>query len=116
MRHLIGIALAVMARISPLAAGLPGLLLGWTALYVVSTRHALGLIPLRSHVYGTGFEATIGPLSRRSAGRCSATGAEQRRANQYWDELRSPLTTRKITSTWLWCQPGAAALSTPLQY
>jgi hypothetical protein len=47
-------------RISPLAAGLPGLLLlGWTALYVASTRHAVGLVPLKSHVYGAGLEEML---------------------------------------------------------
>ncbi len=47
-------------RISPLAAGLPGLLLlGWTALYLVSVRRAVHLIPLKSHVYGAGFEAML---------------------------------------------------------
>jgi hypothetical protein len=47
-------------RISPLAAGLPGLvLLGWTALYLLSVRHAADLIPLRSHAYGAGFEAML---------------------------------------------------------
>ena len=52
--------LVAAPRISPLAAGLPGLLLlGLTALYVVSTRHAIGLIPLKSHPYGTGFEAML---------------------------------------------------------
>jgi hypothetical protein len=56
---LAGILLAA-PRISPLAAGLPGLLLlGWTALYVVSTRHAIDLIPLRSHVYGAGLEEML---------------------------------------------------------
>jgi hypothetical protein len=50
--------------ISLLAAGLPGLLpLGWTALYVPSTRHATDLIPLRTHVYG------------RAWRRCSAVGS-----------------------------------------
>src|SRR5215813_12085010 len=45
--------LVAAPRISPLAAGLPGLLLlGWTAFYVLSVRHAVDLIPLRSHVYG----------------------------------------------------------------
>jgi len=53
--------LVTAPRISPLAAGLPGLLLlGWTALYVVSTRHAVGLVPLKSHVYGAGLEAMLG--------------------------------------------------------
>ncbi len=52
--------LAAAPRISPLAAGLPGLLLlGWTALYLVSVRHAVHLIPLKSHPYGAGFEAML---------------------------------------------------------
>jgi hypothetical protein len=52
--------LAAVPRISPLAAGLPGLLLlGLTALYLVSVRHAVNLIPLRSHTYGTGLEAML---------------------------------------------------------
>ena len=55
--------LVTVPRISPLAAGLPGLLLfGWTALDVVSTRHAAGLVPSKSHVYGAGLRP------------CSATG------------------------------------------
>jgi hypothetical protein len=52
--------LVTAPRISPLAAGLPGLLLlGWTALYVVSTRHAVGLVLFKSHVYGAGLEAML---------------------------------------------------------
>ena len=52
--------LVAAPRISPLAAGLPGLaLLGWTAFYVVSVRHAVHLIPLKSHPYGAGFEAML---------------------------------------------------------
>src|SRR4051795_12927539 len=40
-------------RISPLAAGLPGLaLLGWTGLYLFSVRHAVQYIPLKSKPYG----------------------------------------------------------------
>jgi hypothetical protein len=47
-------------RISPLAAGLPGLLLlGWTALYLVSVRQAVDLIPLRADPFGAGFEAML---------------------------------------------------------
>jgi hypothetical protein len=47
-------------RISPLAAGLPGLLLlGWTGLYLVSVRQAVDLIPLRSDPSGAGFEAMM---------------------------------------------------------
>lgn len=56
---LAGILIAV-PRISPLAAGLPGLLLlGWTALYLVSVRQAVDLIPLRSDAFGAGFEAML---------------------------------------------------------
>src|SRR5216684_1974206 len=47
-------------RISPLAAGLPGLaLLAWTGLYLFSVRHAVQYIPLKSHAYGRGFEAML---------------------------------------------------------
>jgi hypothetical protein len=56
---LAGVFIAV-PRISPLAAGVPGLLLlGWTALYLVSVRRAVSLIPLRSEPFGTGFEAML---------------------------------------------------------
>lgn len=53
--------LLVMApRVSPLAAGLPGtLLLAWTALYLVSVRRAVALIPLRSHAFGAGWEGLL---------------------------------------------------------
>lgn len=52
--------LVAAPRISPLAAGLPGLLLlGLTVLYVVSTQRAIDLIPLKSHVSGTGLEAML---------------------------------------------------------
>ena len=54
-----GILIAV-PRISPLAAGLPGmLLLGWMGLYLVSVRQAVDLIPLRSDPFGAGFEAML---------------------------------------------------------
>ena len=56
---LAGILIAA-PRISPLAAGLPGLLLlGLTALYLTNVRHAVHLIPLKSHPYGAGFEAML---------------------------------------------------------
>lgn len=52
--------LVAAPRISPLAAGLPGLvLLGWTGLYVVSVHRAVALIPLRSEAFGAGFEAMM---------------------------------------------------------
>jgi hypothetical protein len=50
----------VVPRVSPLAAGLPGLLLlGWTALYLVNVRQGVDLIPLRSDPFGAGFEAML---------------------------------------------------------
>ena len=46
--------------VSPLAAGLPGLaLLALTGLYLVSVRRAVHLIPLKTHIYGQGFEAML---------------------------------------------------------
>ena len=47
-------------RISPLAAGLPGLaLLAWTGLYLFSVRRAVQYIPLKTRPYGMGFEALL---------------------------------------------------------
>ena len=52
--------LVMVPRVSPLAAGLPGLvLLAWTALYLVSVRRAVAFIPLRSHAFGAGWEALL---------------------------------------------------------
>jgi hypothetical protein len=52
---LIGLAL-VIRWVSPLATGLPGLvLLAWTALYVVSPERVVHYIPLKSHSFGLGF-------------------------------------------------------------
>jgi hypothetical protein len=56
---LAGVLMAV-PRISPLAAGLPGLaLVAWTGLYLFSVRHAVQYIPLKSRAYGAGFEAML---------------------------------------------------------
>jgi hypothetical protein len=56
---LAGILIAV-PRISPLASGLPGLaLLGWTGLYLFSVGRAVRYIPLKTHPYGSGFEALL---------------------------------------------------------
>src|SRR5258707_9537989 len=56
---LAGLLMAV-PRISPLAAGLPGLaMLAWTGLYLFSVRHAGQYIPLKTRAYGTGFEAML---------------------------------------------------------
>src|SRR6201987_872505 len=52
---LAGVLMAV-PRISPLAAGLPGLaLLAWTGWDLFSVRHAVQYIPLKSRAYGNGF-------------------------------------------------------------
>jgi hypothetical protein len=50
--------LVAAPRISPLAAGLPGLaLLGWSALFLVRVQRAVSLIPMRDKAFGVGFEA-----------------------------------------------------------
>jgi hypothetical protein len=55
----VGILMGV-PRISPLAAGLPGLaLLALTGLYLAGVRHAVQLIPLRTWTFGVGFEAML---------------------------------------------------------
>lgn len=52
---LMGILLAVPA-VSPLAAGLPGLvLLGWTAFLAVSYQRATAWVPFQGTAYGAGF-------------------------------------------------------------
>ena len=54
-----GVCIAV-PRISPLAAGLPGLaLLAWTVLYGVNVHRAVHYIPLKNDAFGTGFEAML---------------------------------------------------------
>ena len=56
---LLGILLVVPA-VSPLATGLPGLvLLGWTALLAVSSHRALAWIPLQGHAFGAGFRILL---------------------------------------------------------
>jgi hypothetical protein len=52
--------LMVIPWVSPLAAGLPGLvLLGWTGLYLFSVKNAIRFIPLQRYAYGTGFKAML---------------------------------------------------------
>ena len=54
-----GILIAV-PRVSPLASGLPGLVLvAWTGLYLFSVRHAVRYIPLKTRAYGSGFELML---------------------------------------------------------
>ena len=55
----VGLLIAI-PWVSPLAAGLPGLaLLALTGFYLTSVRHAVRLIPLKTHIYGQGFEAML---------------------------------------------------------
>ena len=57
---LLAAILIAAPRVSPLAAGLPGLLLlGWTGLYLANVRQAVDLIPLRADPFGAGFEAML---------------------------------------------------------
>jgi hypothetical protein len=50
--------LIALPRISPLAAGLPGLaVLAWTGVYLTNVHRAVSLVPLRGKAFGTGFEA-----------------------------------------------------------
>jgi len=52
--------LVAAPRISPLAAGLPGLLLiAWTVLYGVRVQDAVRYIPLKHDTFGDGFEALL---------------------------------------------------------
>ncbi len=57
---LLGGILLVVPAVSPLATGLPGLvLLGWTALLAVSAHRALAWIPLQAHTFGAGFRVLL---------------------------------------------------------
>lgn len=56
---LAGVFIAV-PKISPLAAGIPGLvLIAWTAAFGINVRRAVQDIPLRGDAFGTGFEAML---------------------------------------------------------
>jgi hypothetical protein len=52
--------LIALPMISPLASGLPGLvLLAWTGLYLFSVRRAVQYIPFKTQAYGAGFQAML---------------------------------------------------------
>jgi hypothetical protein len=56
---LAGILIA-LPMISPLASGLPGLvLLAWTGVYLFGVQRAVRYIPLKTHAYGAGFQAML---------------------------------------------------------
>ena len=57
---LLGGLLVAVRRVSPLAPGLPGLvLIAWTVVYGLGVRRAVHYIPLRGTAYGVGFEALL---------------------------------------------------------
>jgi hypothetical protein len=57
---LIAGVLIAWPRVSPLAAGIPGLVaLAWTGLYLGDVKEAADLIPLRAHAFGAGWEALL---------------------------------------------------------
>jgi hypothetical protein len=57
---LAGILVAVR-RVSPLAAGLPGIvLLAWSVLFAVNTSRAVRFVPMQHHSYGQGFIDLLG--------------------------------------------------------
>jgi hypothetical protein len=57
---LIGIVVAVR-RISPLAAGLPGIaLIAWSVLFAFNTPRGLQAVPLKNHAFGQGFTELLG--------------------------------------------------------
>jgi hypothetical protein len=120
--------LAAVRRISPLAAGLPGaLLLAWTALYLVSVKQAVALIPLRTDAFGAGWEALlfngilglagavlVFPLfipSRWSLPARSAAEVAARRADEYLTEVWPEAASRRGTSQ----QPAERELADPYQ-
>jgi hypothetical protein len=122
-----GILIAV-PRISPLAAGLPGLLVvAWTGLYLASVKSAVQLIPLRSRAFGAGWEgllfngilglaglALLVPLFLPSRWRNPAPDADAKAAadvtdaQDYVADLKSTLVPDSPSSS-----PGAAAPPLP---
>jgi hypothetical protein len=53
-------ALLAVPAVSPLAAGLPGLLgLAWSVLLAAARHRALSLVPLAHHAFGIGFTAML---------------------------------------------------------
>jgi hypothetical protein len=122
--------LVTAPRISPLAAGLPGLLLlGWTALSLVSVRDAISLIPLKTHAYGTGFEAMLSAGILGAAGlamiipvfvpsrwrtRHTAAEAEVTEASEFISSLAQATESRApaepASHSQQACQPGKLAL------
>ena len=61
--------LLVTPGVSPLAAGLPGLVfIAWTVLYALSVKHAISLVPLKGQDFGRGFKALLADGALGAAG------------------------------------------------
>ena len=127
---LAGIFIAVR-QISPLAAGLPGLvLIAWTVVYGFSVRRAVHYIPLRGDTFGTGFEAMLMngvlaaaglalvvplfiPSRWRGRGRPAAmTAAEARSATQ----VLEPTETISLMGNEDWTQTAPYQTNDPNQF
>jgi hypothetical protein len=123
-----GVLIAV-PRISPLASGLPGLvLLAWTGLYLYSARRAVQYIPLKTRAYGSGFEdmlfdgvlalaglAMIIPLfvPSRWRGRVAAIGPAPYQAESYPDS--QPTQTMTSTDSAFTSSDWSATATSPQQ-
>jgi len=127
---LAGIFIAVR-QISPLAAGLPGLvLIAWTVVYGFSVRRAVHYIPLRGDTFGTGYEAMLMngvlaaaglalvvplfiPSRWRGRGRPAAmTAAEARDATQ----VLEPTETISLMGNEDWTQTAPYQTNDPNQF
>jgi hypothetical protein len=97
---LLGILL-VMPAVSPLATGLPGLvLLGWTALLAVSSHRALAWIPLQGHAFGAGFRILLlnGTLALAGMAMIVPMFLPSRwRSGRYYDEDSEDLEVQEAT-------------------
>jgi hypothetical protein len=109
---------AAAPRISPLAAGLPGLaLVGWSAWYGLNTFPAVRYIPLRADSFGAGFAAMMEngllaaaglalvvplliPSRWRSPARSSQPGTGYPAYAGYPDPDQEPTATISLLSDW----------------
>ena len=105
---------AAAPRISPLAAGLPGLALaGWSVWYALSMRPAVRYIPLRGDLFGAGFLAMLGNGLLAAAGLAlvvplfiPSRWRARQRPSQYWagyanqDPDQQPTATISLLSDW----------------
>jgi hypothetical protein len=89
---------AAAPRISPLAAGLPGLaLVGWSVWYGLSMNPAVRYIPLRADSFGAGFQALLENGLLAAAGLAlvvplfvPSRWRARTRPSQYWAGYQTP--------------------------